>query len=250
MAIISYTNAEQDSKELYGGNINIKKPIGFPEDDGLLKSYSTLYYWAHIRSDKGGEIDEQFYKGFLILTFVLNGEVEYHDSKYIGWKKIVEGDMQIAGSGSGFTRSERILPDSSLFQIWVDPNFEISLNQPATSEYFAAECLPVSVSVKMTEKTYIGEHSPAEVPVAGLTVREIMLKKGPHIYSSGNDLFISGFILEGEVKIKNNMLRPMDFFIAKEEPDFQIEALSDCRIFVVESPVDPGYSTYAGKFVM
>lgn len=250
MAIISYTNAEQEGEELCGGNVYVKKPIGLPEDDGLLKSYSNLFYWAHIRSDKGGDINGQSVKGFVVLTFMLHGEIEHYDNIYQGWRKLKKGDMQVVKSGSGFIRSERIMPGASLLRIWVDPNLEISLKQHASCVDYASDLFRVDSSKGVSTKLYIEPGSQAEIENTRLTVKEIALEKGPHFHTPGNELFVTGFILEGELRVKNLTLRPLDFFIAKEEPVIKIEVLNDCRIFLVESPVDPGYPTYSDKFVM
>lgn len=250
MAIISYTNAEQQGEELCGGNIYVKKPIGLPEDEGLLKSYSNLFYWAHIRTDMGGDINDQSVKGFDILTFVLDGEIEYYDSIYQGWRKLNKGDMQVVKSGNGVIRSERFMPGTSLLRIWVDPNLDISLKQHASSRDYASDLFPVDSLEGIRTKLYSEPGSAAEIENSRLTVKEIALSEGQHLYTHGTDLFVSGFVLEGELKIKKITLRPLDFFIAKEEAALQIEVLNDCRIFIVESPVDPGYPTYAGRFVM
>ena len=47
MAIEFIEKNKQASGNFNNGEILENKPIGFPQDGGLLKPYSNLFYWAH-----------------------------------------------------------------------------------------------------------------------------------------------------------------------------------------------------------
>ena len=75
MSIQIITKEKQAFGSFNGGKILENKPIGFPQDRGVTKSYSNLFYWANAWSDNGGLIDEHPHKWFEILSFVLEGEI-------------------------------------------------------------------------------------------------------------------------------------------------------------------------------
>lgn len=248
MALISYTSEEQSDNQLNNGTIFEKKPVGFPEDEGLLKAYSNIFYWTHMWTEKGGEIAEHSHKGFDIITFVLKGEVEHYDSKYKGWRKLTAGDVQVVRAGNGFVHSEKLLPGSSILQIWTDPNLEKSLNQPASCHDYASDRFPIIIEEGKSTKVYTGADSPLVMQATDILIKELSLAEGSHFYECSREVFVSGFILEGEVMIRKHRLNLFDFFIAKEEEGLHIRADTDCRLFIVESPLEPGYATYAENY--
>ena len=53
------------------GEILEKKPIGFPQDGGLSKPYSNIFYWAHAwTNDKKSTIGLHPHQGFEICSFI------------------------------------------------------------------------------------------------------------------------------------------------------------------------------------
>ena len=52
MAVKAYTKENQANGNFNGGEILEKKPIGFPQDGGMLRPYSNLFYWAHAWAPK------------------------------------------------------------------------------------------------------------------------------------------------------------------------------------------------------
>ena len=248
MAIISYSIDEQAGEQLSKSLVYERKPIGFENEDGLLRPYSNLFYWTYKRSDQGDEISGCSFRGFEILTFVLKGGVEHFDGRSGIWKKLVAGDFQVIKSGNGYITSEKILPGSSLLQLWVDPDLTKTTNQPSSYTDYTSDSFPVIIEKDRSTKVIVGNESPVNIQTPGLEIREVSLARGFHLYESAGDSFISGFVVDGNALIKKNNLRPGFFFIAKEEETFRIEALTDCRLFIVNSPLEPGYSTYAGDF--
>ena len=53
------------------GEILEKKPIGFPQDGGLSKPYSNIFYWAHAwTNEKKSTIGLHPHQGFEICSFI------------------------------------------------------------------------------------------------------------------------------------------------------------------------------------
>ena len=47
MSIQLIKREQQADGNFNNGEILEKKPIGFPQDGGITKPYSNLFYWAH-----------------------------------------------------------------------------------------------------------------------------------------------------------------------------------------------------------
>lgn len=153
--------ANQGQGEFNFGAILENKPIGFPGEGGRLKPYSNLFYWAHAWTP-GAEstIGLHPHKGFEIMSFVLQGEIEHYDTQLRSWRKLATGDMQIIRAGSGISHSEKIMENSSIFQIWMDPNLSVTMGKPASYDDFPSAVFPLTAREGMVVKTYKGEGSP------------------------------------------------------------------------------------------
>lgn len=250
MAVISYTSAEQAGGRIGETELFEKKPLGLREDDGLLSPYSVICYWSHMYSLKGGETGEISHKGFEILTFVLDGVIEHYDNKLKRWKSLIAGDAQIIRSGNGIIRSVRLEPGTSVLQIWIDPNLEKSLNKPSSYDNYSSDMFQTIIGKGVSTKVYSGPGSPIKMETEGVVIKEVSIAEGKHKYNDSDGSFVSGFVIEGSLNIKKNSLEANDFFIAKEEAGLNITALADSRLFIVESPLEPGYPTYASNFIL
>jgi quercetin 2,3-dioxygenase len=248
MAFITYTSGELAAGKHADTGLFEKKPIGFREDEGLLNPYSNIFYWTYKWTDKGTQAEEHSYKGFEIITFMLTGEIEYYDNNYRGWKKLSAGDMQVLRSGNGVIHSERLLPGSSLIQIWADPDLEKSTNMPVTYFNYTSDQLPVLIEKGRSTKIFSGPESPVRLQTEHLVITEASFSEGYHFYKCSKKLFVSGFVLEGDLVIRRNTLAPKDFFVAKEEESLEIKAITDCRLFITESPIELSYPTYTEKY--
>ena len=133
MKVNFYPPSVQASGNFNFGEILEKKPIGFPQDGGLLKPFSNLFYWAHAWTPgKRSTIGLHPHQGFEICTFVLKGSINHYDTQLNKWIRLDEGDVQIIRSGNGISHSEEILEKSEIFQIWFDPDLSKSLKKPAS----------------------------------------------------------------------------------------------------------------------
>ena len=119
-----YTKNQQSFGEFNGGEIIENKPIGFPHESGGSKAYSNIFYWAFAKGKKDSTIGLHPHKGFEIMTYVINGSIKHYDTLIKKWITLNKGDVQIIQSGSGISHSEYLEENSSIFQIWFDPNLE------------------------------------------------------------------------------------------------------------------------------
>ncbi len=245
MSLIFVPRIQQANGQFNDGAILEKKPIGFPQDDGFLRPYSCLFYWAHAWSDQGSTIGEHPHKGFEILTFVVKGEIEHYDNKYKSWRRLTAGDMQIIRAGNGIIHSEKLLPDSAIFQIWFDPNLQKSMNIQASYDDYSSERFPIHIEKGKSIKIYRGENSPLEMGTEAVEIKEISLSEDTHTLKLSDKFIFSAYVMEGRITVEGQEMRQDDFFIIKNQNDFDIQVMTDCRLFVVEVPLKPGYKTYA-----
>ena len=138
-----FRKRDQANGAFDGGKIMENKPIGFPQEGGLLRPYSNLFYWAHAWTP--GEqslIGEHPHQGFEIMSFVLKGSLKHYDSKLKDWKTLEEGDAQIIRAGNGITHAELVNDHSEFFQIWMDPNLEYTLSKEASYDDYKSSEFP------------------------------------------------------------------------------------------------------------
>ncbi len=228
-----------------GGRILERKPIGFPQDKGIQRPYSTLFYWAHAWSDQGGLIGEHPHKGFEIMSFVLKGEIEHYDSKLKGWKKLRAGDVQIIRSGNGITHAEKINAGSSIFQIWFDPDLNKTMLQPATYNDYKNESFRILEDKESKTKVMVGG-SQVSMESKVDYIQEITFKVQEKIFLLKEDSVYSFFILEGSLELDKQKMNQDDYAIVKEETEMTFTSIEkNTRIFIVKTPLRPGFETYS-----
>jgi redox-sensitive bicupin YhaK (pirin superfamily) len=250
MAITIVPKELQANGQFNGGAIMEKKPIGFPQDGGGgVKPYSNLFYWAHAWSDKGSLIGEHPHKGFEILSFVLEGDIEHYDSKLRGWKPLKKGDAQIIRAGNGISHAEKVNAKSEIFQIWFDPNLEKTLTKPATYNDYPDAEFPVTKQNGMTIKTFKGENSPLQMDTEGVSIKEFTLSEGQHKLPLDKNSVYSVFVVGGTVLAENNLMKKGDYAIIKEIESANISASVESKLFVIETPLSPSYRTYAEMYM-
>lgn len=238
--------AEQGQGEFNFGAILENKPIGFPGDGGKGRPYSSLFYWAHAWTP-GGEstIGLHPHKGFEIMSFVLRGEIEHYDTQLRSWRKLNAGDVQIIRAGSGISHSEKVMANASIFQIWMDPNLNVTLGKPASYDDHPSAAFPLTPRGGMVVKTYKGEGSPLHMDTPGVRIEELRITAGTHEIPLGHNEVMSGYVLDGSLTVEGKQAGVDDFVIASGAERIRVEAAADAKLFVIYSPVEPGYPTYA-----
>jgi redox-sensitive bicupin YhaK (pirin superfamily) len=227
------------------GAIRERKPIGFPRDGGPQRAVSTLFYWAHAWSPRGGLIDLHPHQGFEILTFVLTGSIQHYDSAGDRWRPIAEGGAQIIRSGSGISHAERLEPGAAIFQIWVDPDLRRAIRQPPSYTDYPPERFGVTLDRARMVKTYAGPDGPIEMDTPGIAIREYWLEPGAHELGPGEDRAFAAFLRDGEAMVGDAKLAAGDFVVVREAATVPVHVATPSRLFVVTCPETPGYRTFA-----
>ncbi len=238
--------ADQGQGNFNGGAILENKPIGFPGEGGKGRPYSNLFYWAHAWTP-GAEstIGLHPHKGFEIMSFVLRGDIEHYDTQLRSWRKLAAGDVQIIRAGSGISHSERLMGNAAIFQIWMDPNLHVTLGKPASYDDYASETFSLTPREGMVVKTYKGEGSPLHMDTPGVRIEELRIPQGVHAIPIGHMEVLSGYLLSGKLKIDGKTSETDDFIVASGAASLEVEVLEDAKLFVIYSPMEPGYPTYA-----
>ena len=236
---------EQAHGAFDGGKILERKPIGFPQDGGKVRPYSTLFYWAHAWSEKGGLLGEHPHKGFEIMSFVLTGEIEHYDSKLQGWKKLKAGDVQIIRAGSGITHAEKINDAASIFQIWFDPDLNNTLSKPASYNDYASDSFPVFEDKESKTKVMVGG-TQLTMDSKVDYIQEITFYVPEKTFPLKEDSVYSFFVIDGSLTLNKQKMNKGDYAVVKQENEIKLSSIEkSTRIFIIKTPVNPGFETYA-----
>ncbi|SMD33222.1 hypothetical protein SAMN04488029_1569 [Reichenbachiella faecimaris] len=227
------------------GRIRENKPIGFPHEQGGIRSISNLFYWAHAWSDTGGLIDTHPHQGFEIMSYVLNGKISHYDTKYDRWLDLDVGDAQVIRAGNGISHAEKILPGGEFFQIWFDPDLTKTMKKEASYSDIKASDFPIKETTNGTAKTIIGEGSPMQIDSEKIVITEISNISGNWEMSLDKDSLYTIYVLKGEGEAEQGALSPNDFLIVKGESQLKIEFATEAKLFMIQSPTEVSYRTYA-----
>ncbi len=244
MSIKIFTPEQQGNGNFNGGAILEKKPIPFYHEGGGLKPYSNLFYWAHAWSDNGSTIGMHPHKAFEIMSFVLTGDIEHLDTKNNKWLPLSAGDVQIIRAGNGISHSEKINPNSSIFQIWFDPNVQETFTQPASYDDYKVGQLPVETFEGGTVKIIKGKGSPVQMVSEDVEIKEFGYTPGKYELEIGKDRVASCFLLSGSLEAQGLAVQQNDFFLIKEEEKIALNVIKPSSIFFILSPARPSYKTY------
>ncbi len=228
-----------------GGEIIENKPIGFPQDGGLGKPYSNLFYWAYAEAKVESTIGLHPHQGFEIMSFVLNGKIEHFDTQLNDWKPLHKGDAQIIRAGKGISHAEKMGEGAVMFQIWVDPSLQKTLQQSASYDDYRHEDFPVKIENGISIKTYSGEGAPLWMDTPGMNISEWSFEKVNFEKSADLQKVYSIYVMEGEVKLNGEKANQDAFVIIQDVNDIKIETEGEGRLFVIESDKKLNYPTYA-----
>lgn len=244
MPIKILTPEQQGNGHFNGGAIMEKKPIPFYHESGGLKPYSNLFYWAYAWSENGSTIGIHPHKGFEIMSFVLKGDIEHFDTHNKKWLPLSAGDVQIIRSGSGISHSEKVNANSSIFQIWFDPDLNKSLPQPASYDDYKVEEFPVEAWSGVKVKKIIGNGSPVKMLTEGIELKEYTYAPGSFDIEPGKNRVASCFLLSGSLQVQDAEIKANDFFIISGEDKISMNVKEPSVLFVIYSPARPSYRTY------
>jgi redox-sensitive bicupin YhaK (pirin superfamily) len=238
----------QASGAFNGGQIIENKPIGFPQDGGHVRPFSNLFYWARAEALVDSTIGLHPHKGFEIMSFVLKGRIRHYDTAHKEWRVLDEGDVQIIRAGNGIEHSEQLEKGAVIFQIWTDPNLDKTLSQPATYDDYPAATFPQVRANGQDVRTLIGENSPLTLDTPRIAVTRIS-GEGDITVNTSPDAITSLYILEGTGTIEGQSFGEDDFIILEDQADVVIKANGPVDVFRIDGPKEPGYPTYAKRFM-
>lgn len=225
--------------EFNNGEIIENKPIGFPTDRGAISSYSNLFYWAHATAKLDSTIGLHPHKGFEIMTFVLSGSIKHYDTLIDKWIKLDKGDVQVIQSGSGISHSEFIQKNSSIFQIWFDPNINKTIyEKPKYKDYKSS-----FFKTKNNKKIIIGKDSSLKIKSEDIEIFELKLTEDT-ILSLNSKKYYSVYILSGKIALKEKEINNHDFIKISNENNISLKIINESKLFVITSPINISYKTY------
>jgi hypothetical protein len=79
----------------------------------------------------------------------------------------------------------------------------------------------------------------------GMQILEYRLPKGHHHIDIGGRNIFSGYLIGGELQLEGKKAVSDDFIHVTNAEEIQLEVLKDAKLFVIISPAEPGYPTYA-----
>jgi quercetin 2,3-dioxygenase len=240
---------EQICDILNDRNVYECKIVGLPEENSKIKAYSNLFYWSCVWSEKGGNVSEHTHFSFDVLTLVIRGELLHHDSKEKKQIKLGAGDIEVTRAGNFVSHSERLSPGTEYLQIWIDPDIKEPLVSPNPREKYDSGSFPVFIEPGKITKYYSGEGSSVKQIIENTVIKDLTLSVKLHKFELASDQMMSGYVVDGEIKIEDFQLVPGDFFLVKDQKEVAFISKTESRMILVESPNRPNYKTYAEKFL-
>lgn len=247
MEIKFYPKETQVNGNFNNGFILEKKPIGFPNENGKLKPFSNIFYWAHAWTPgERSTIGLHPHHGFEICTFVLKGNINHFDTKLNKWVKLNQGDVQIIRSGNGISHSEELMENCEIFQIWFDPNLRVSLNKLASYDDYKSQDFQILDSKWKKTKIIKNENSKLKMDSEGIEIFQYSYldNKNDEI-SLKLDKIHSFFIIDGEISINGKIISKGFFFTVRDQNLLKLKILSNSEIFRISSPKNVSYKTYS-----
>jgi len=229
------------------GQIIENKPIGFPQDGGHVRPFGNLFYWARAEALVDSTIGLHPHKGFEIMSFVLEGRIRHFDTKNNAWKPLETGDVQIIRAGSGIEHAEHLEKGGIIFQIWVDPNLQVTLARPATYDDYPASAFPVVSENGHQRITLIGDGSPLTLDTHPLRITREHVESDWRILPD-KDTITSLYIIDGAGTIDDQGFGKDDFIIVDDSDGVLLRANGPVDIFRIDTPRETGYATYAERF--
>lgn len=243
MNIQVFSVDDQASGAFNGGEIVENKPIGFPREGGKLKPYSNIFYWANAIAKVDSTIGLHPHKGFEIMSFVLEGNIRHFDTKQNKWLDLSSGDVQIIRAGNGISHSEFMAEGSRMFQIWLDPDLQETLNQDASYDDYRALDFPTKKNQNAQITTLIGEGSPIELDSDGVETLRIKIFESPYMHKVSGDKVVGIYILNGTIEINGSQAKQDEFVLINECEELQFDGLGE--IFMFLTPRQLSYKTYS-----
>ena len=232
------------------GQIIENKPIGFPQDGGFVRPYSSLFYWARAEGMVDSTIGLHPHQGFEIMSFVLEGNIRHFDTKMNGWKPLEAGDVQIIRAGKGISHAEHLEKGSVIFQIWVDPDLSKTLPKEASYDDYKEKYFQKTVTEAATTIHYAGEKGLMHLDTPGVDIRRIKMSDKSFGWKGDKEVIHSLYVLGGSGMLNDKTIEQDDFIIIDDgaNMDFKVHK-GGLDIFAFTVPASIGYPTYAQRMM-
>jgi len=247
MSLQIIPKAEQAYGQFNGGQIVENKPIGFPQDGGKIRPYSNLFYWAYAEAIEESTIGLHPHQGFEIMSFVLRGTIRHYDTKLKEWRELHQGDAQIIRAGNGISHAEHMYKDAVMFQIWVDPNLDQTLQQAASYSDYKSEDFPKTEVEGRSIKTYVGANSSFMMDTVGMEIEEWTLQEGTASIALQSNKIYSIYVLDGALQMNGQSAGKDDFIVVSDLEHLELETKAMTQLFVIASLAQLPYKTYTEK---
>lgn len=246
MRIIS--KSQQAKGAFNGGQIIENKPIGFPQDRGFVRPYSSLFYWARAQGMVDSTIGLHPHQGFEIMSFVLAGNIRHFDTKMNAWKPLQAGDVQIIRAGNGISHAEFIEKGGVIFQIWVDPDLSKTLEKEASYDDYKEIDFQKEESDGTTIIHYAGEKGLMKLDTPDVDIRRIKVNEKLYQWNGDKKEIRSLYVLSGSGMLNGKTIEKDDFIIVDEGEDIALQSHEDkLDIFIFTVPAEPAYTTYTQR---
>ena len=247
MPIQIIPKAQQATGAFNGGEITENKPVGLPREGGVLRPYSSVFYWAHADAHVDSTIGLHPHQGFEILSFVLAGTIRHYDTKLDDWRELHAGDVQIIRAGNGISHAEWMGRGSQMFQIWLDPNLNDTLNDPASYDDYAAASFPVRKRDTMEEQILIGDNAPLSLKTPGVRISRYRILQKTWRLELDPELTYGIYQLAGRSRADGHIFETRDFVRVTNESVIEFIDCADAEFFVLAVPTRLDYLTYAAR---
>ena len=248
MSVRIIPKAQQARGAFNGGQIIENKPIGFPQDGGFVRPFSTLFYWARAQGMIDSTIGQHPHQGFEIMSFVLEGQIRHFDTKNNKWIPLKEGDVQIIRAGNGIEHAEHLEKDAVIFQIWFDPDLGQSLSKPATyDDYESGDFKPSEVDSGNIIH-YSGEGGKVKLDTDA-DIRRLKLA-GSYSQKIPAGRVLALYVITGSGQVNDQSVAKDDFVILEGEGQLNVAPDETIDLFYIEVAEDPGYRTYAERAML
>ena len=234
-----FKKSDQAYGEFNNGDIIENKPIGFPGENNSLKAYSNLFYWAHATAKVDSTIGLHPHKGFEIMTFVLDGNIKHYDTLIEKWIDLKKGDIQLIQSGSGISHSEQMQKDSSIFQIWFDPDISKTMQQKAKYQDYKSDMFNQEKNITKL----VGKDSPIKIETENIEIFKLSVEENYSLKLEQSSYY-SIYLINGEAKINNVVIEKDDFIKIYDQEVLEINSKKKSDFFIVKSPRRVSYTTY------
>ncbi len=242
--------SQQASGAFNNGQIIENKPIGFPQDGGFVRPYSSLFYWARAEGLVDSTIGLHPHQGFEIMSFVLEGNIRHFDTKMNDWKPLEAGDVQIIRAGKGISHAEHVEKDGVIFQIWVDPDLSKTLQKEASYDDYKGAAFTKTKENGTTITHYAGEKGIMNLDTPGVDIRRIKVDNSSFEWKGKKEEIRSLYIISGSGSLNGKTVEQDDFIIVDDGSDISLSTHEGgMDVFAFTVPISTGYPTYAQRMM-